>query len=329
MNQTLALRRLAIPAIGLLIASAVLASMPAASAAPGDFPANFNIVSVSTPAPLEPDGLAGTIAVHYVYNYPNTFITASGVTAAATTLHFTPAPSCAGTGFLLTGATTIPIIISPPGPNSGTAAGKVEGDATFHIQATSDAPGETPVTCTFTAYVDAWGPNNDVPKTDPPSTGSTPVIATYHGLVGATVPVTIDEAGPQKTINYAIHLVNLGNARTFVNFNVVDLHSADGWNPVAPSQTSLESKNQGGTQTTADANFLISTPYKNGWNNKESTFQLKIQPQSTKNPQLIGNEITVNILARVRGIYVPGPDPMLMVGAILGTALLARLRKTA
>ncbi|HUR62656.1 MAG TPA: hypothetical protein VM286_09875, partial [Candidatus Thermoplasmatota archaeon] len=134
----------------------------------------------------------------------------------------------------------------------------------------------------------------------------------------------IEEAGPQKQITYSIELSNNGNARSNVNFNVVDAHSADGWNPIAPNPILLESKNQGGTSTTKNVNFLVSTPYKNGWNNKETTFVLKIQPVSTNNPELKGNEIQVNVLARVRGIYVPGPEPFLMVIALLGTALVAR-----
>ncbi|MES2155711.1 MAG: hypothetical protein V4510_11300 [bacterium] len=284
-----------------------------------------------SPPPLAPDGAAGTLTVHWTYEM-SPAVTAMAETEGNlqdTTLHFSPAPRCAAYGLLVTGATTIPLVLHSPDPTQM----KREGDATFRVQATSDAPGETPVNCTFTAYVDQWGLDNAVDRTDL-AIDSEPVIVAYRGAVGATVPSTIAEAGPRKTIDYAIQLNNLGNSRTFVNFNVVDSHSADGWNPVAPSQTSLESKKQGGTQTTAETHFLISTPYKNGWNNKESTFQLKVWPQSTKDPALTGDEITVNILARVRGCYgptcvagIPGPEPGLYMVALLAFALASRRRK--
>jgi len=321
--------RTALVIAGAMVASAVLVALPSATAQgqPGSFTATFAITGITAPsAALAPDGLAGQISVQWKYSVPNEAVTANGVLAGSTALNFNPAPTCSSPGFIITGPTTIPITIPATGPSTSPAP--ISDTTKFNIVATSDAPGETPVQCTFNAYVDQWGQNNMVPKAVA-APQAVSVQAAYLGLVSANVPVTIDEAGPQKQINYAIHLTNLGNSRTFVNFAVVDTHSADNWQPVAPTQISLESKNQGGTATTTDANFLISTPYHNGWNNKETTFQLTIQPQSTKNPQLTGNTVTVNFLARVRGIYVPGPEPMLLVAVLVGAVLVARVRRGA
>lgn len=76
---------------------------------------------------------------------------------------------------------------------------------------------------------------------------------------------------------------------------------------------------------TKQASFVVSTPYQNGWNNDETTLVFRLQPVSTNHQDTKGQEVSVNVLARVRGIYVPGPEPMLLVGAILGAALVARL----
>lgn len=326
MNKTLR-NRIAIASGALLAVAAVLMLTPGAEAqggSPNQFAAVFSITNIDAPdTALKPDGVPGVIKVSWEYSFPNQAVTANQALAGATTLNFSPAPSCNQVGFIITGPTTIPIAIPAPGPTTPPKT----GTSNFQIVATSDAPGETPVECTFGAFVEGWGQGAQVPRAVAQPV-KVSVQAAYLGLVSASVPVTIDEAGPQKQITYAIKLQNLGNSRTFVNFRVTEGTYTEEWKPVAPTQISLESKNQGGTRTAEDAFFLISTPYQNGWNNDETTFQLIIQPQSTKDPALTGNEVTVNFLARVRGIYVPGPEPLLLVGAIVGSALVLRLRRS-
>ncbi|MES2155710.1 MAG: hypothetical protein V4510_11295 [bacterium] len=293
--------------LGVLLAVACVAVplVPAQAQTEAYVWAKLALDSVQMPAsPLDPDGLAQTMKVHWAYTLSEgaaAIASAGAVRFDHTILHFQPVANCAGSGVLVTGASDIPIGWSPP-PVGAPPQTQVQADAIFHIQATSDAPGETPIKCTFTAYVDAWGANNEIPATAPATLLGTVEVA-YHGLIDVTAPVTVAQAGPQKTISYAIHVTNLGNSRTFVEFRVVDSHVADGWNAVAPREIVLESKNQGGTTTSSMVDFVVATPYHEGSNVGQQIFQLTVSAQSTKDPALVGNERTVNVLAMVRDCY--------------------------
>lgn len=324
MNKSIS-RRIGFTALAVFVlAGFLLPLMPTAQAqSSGQFKPSLELRIESQPTvPIVPNGAPQPIVVRWTYTFKEQTTTAPTVVTTSTTIKFTPAPVCAAPGLIITGPPSVSVTFSGAGANAGKLT--YTDIVTFSVVATQEAPGETPTECTFAATADAV--NSQIIATEAAPVKATVVVA-YYGLVSSNVPTTIDEAGPQKQITYSIELTNNGNARSNVNFNVVDTHSADGWNPIAPNQILLESKNQGGTATTKNVNFLVSTPYKNGWNNKETTFVLKIQPVSTNNPELKGSEIQVNVLARVRGIYVPGPEPALLGLAIIGTAFLLRLRK--
>ncbi|HEX2066049.1 MAG TPA: hypothetical protein VHI93_04470, partial [Candidatus Thermoplasmatota archaeon] len=185
-----------------------------------------------------------------------------------------------------------------------------------------DAPGERPLQCTMKGRVGASSGGAVAQSND--AEIAIPFSVRYYGLLTATVPTTIAEAGPQKEIRYDITLTNLGNSNTNINFDLAT-EIPEGWSPVPPSPLIIgPSQQAGGSDFTKTVSFLVSTPHKNGWNNDQTPFQLKITPASTINPDQKGNEIAVNVLARVRGVYVPGPEPFLLVAALLGTALVAR-----
>ncbi|MCA1811997.1 MAG: hypothetical protein LC623_08315 [Halobacteriales archaeon] len=261
-----------------------------------------------------------TVPGKFTFNTPGTVAGAVAIQSAI--LKYTKEPSCDKAGTSIIGPTSTPIDLSKA--TGGTQT--FDTSSSFSISATQLAPGETDIKCSFTAKVTALQ-NNAYSDTDEQST-SLLVKVKFLGLLTANVPNTIVEAGPQKEIRYEIELTNLGNSLTNVNFNLAG-ETPEGWSPVPPTPIIMQSQQQGGTEFAKKVNFLIQTPHKNGWNNDEKTFQLKIQPSSTKDPDQKGNEIAVNVLARVRGIYVPGPEPFLLVAALLGAAMVARLVRRA
>jgi hypothetical protein len=267
------------------------------------------------------NGAPQQIKIRWVYTFREQTSSIPTAVTTSTTLHFDPAPVCNAAGFVITGPQAISI---PIGGGQQSTRTSYDGVATFAVLATQDAPGETPTPCIFKAYVDAL--NSQITKTETATVSAT-VTAAYLGLLSVSVPTLIDEAGPQKQISYTMDITNVGNARTNVIFSIdnQDTKAQDGWQSVAPGQLLLESRAQGGTTTTKQAAFTISTPYRNGWNNDETTFVFRLTPVSTNNQDVKGAEVQVNVLARVRGIYVPGPEPMLLAGAIIGAALIARM----
>lgn len=267
---------------------------------------------------LVPDVDIGKIHITGKYAFTTPATVAGAVAVSSAVYKQSKEPTCDANGVTVTGPGSVLFELKNPGTTT-----TFDVPLDYSVSASQAAPGERDIKCTFVGKV---LPLSSGYKDSPESTTQVTLKAKFLGLLSASIPSTIAEAGPQKQITYEIELTNLGNALTYVNFNLAG-EAPEGWSPVPPTPIIMQSQQQGGTEFTKKVNFLIQTPHKNGWNNDEKTFQLKIQPSSTKDPELKGNEIGVNVLARVRGIYVPGPEPFLLVAALLGTALVARMAR--
>jgi len=197
------------------------------------------------------------------------------------------------------------------------------GNATAHVpyvlQASREAPGETPLKVRFTAKVES---GNTLPEQSPSSEGAFAFTVAPLLLLTASVPATILQAAPGHSVAYTIELRNLGNTRSVVDFSVDP--AADSWIPVAPAQVSLESEAQGGTRTTATVTFVVAMPPGDGWSNKEHVFDLHVRPQSTQDPTATGKEIVIHVLARERG-WTFGPLTLATAGAIVLVAAAAAI----
>lgn len=296
------------------VAAAMLLNFAPASAQGTQGTATFQVETIEAPKALKVDIETITITVNWKYSFSSAALGAQNPVFSTASLSWDE-PSCEGKGVVITGALSQSFSLPPQ------STGEVKGSSKFNVKVTDQAPGETSVICTFQGKVGAVG---GLPAT-PPSKSNAPITAAYYGLISANVPVTIAQAGPQKQITYTLEVTNLGNSESLINVALIAAPEAgEKWQPVTPTQVTLTSPNKGGTSNSATINFLVSTPYRNGWNNKEATFQLEIQPSSVKDPDSKGNTIKVNVLARVRGIYVPGPEPAILMLAAIGTALVAR-----
>lgn len=283
--------------------------------APGDF---------TPPATFRVDLDSPQIKIPYTYSYNTPLVGPSNAVFSTVTVNW-DSPACDAKGLVFGGSFTQILGVSAT-PGTGGTTYSAAGTGTFTVQASQDAPGETAINCKFVAKVAGT-------QVVGAAQMSVPVIlhVAYRGLLSANVPTTIAQNGPQKNIQYTIDINNLGNSESNVNFVITDKDTKqkDGWQPIEPAPIILTSANKGGTTNSATVNFVISTPYKNGWNNKETTFQLTIQPLSTKDTsdQGKGTPISVSMLARVRGVYVPGPDVSLVMLVAVGAALLARMAR--
>lgn len=310
MNKTFA-RTLMLTAL----AGLFLAALPTATAQQPR--GSFSVASVPACAPVTVNSGSCAVTISWAYNYGGLPLQPTGAAAQTATLTWDSATCPAGV--VMTGAQSQVVALS--GGAAG-ASSETKGTSTFTLTASPDAAGEKPLQCTMKGRV---GPSSGgaVQQTNDAEV-AIPFSVKYYGLLSATIPTTIAEAGPQKEIRYDITLTNLGNANTNVNFALA-ADAPAGWSPVAPAPFIIgPSQQAGGADFTKTVSFLVSTPHKNGWNNDQTAFQLKITPSSTINTDQKGNEIAVNVLARVRGIYVPGPEPFLLVAALLGAALVAR-----
>lgn len=193
------------------------------------------------------------------------------------------------------------------------------------VTPTRTAPGLKPIECDVTATATSSA-QNSIPTANAPNSKFS-VIPEYYGLVEATVAgAKLVKTGPQKEVNYAIEVGNFGNAETRVSFAFPEggIPATGNWDHLLPDPILLDAR--GGEQATKQAIFTISTPYKNGWNNLQGTYTIQVNGVSTDDKEQTAEPVTLSMLTRVRGVYVPALEPIVMVGAILGMALLARSR---
>lgn len=307
-------------AVGLALAFAATILAPAGTAQNVTPQLNLKQVVSSKQGPLVANVDVVTFTVKGTFTYQQTGSSVGGPLVPSVIMQYTQ-PTCNKEGITITGALATAIDVSAAPQQTS-----FDFDSPFSVSASDKAPGETDIQCTWKGKVLA----NGLPQFE--ETAEQTITATvkvkFFGLLSASVPATIQEGGPQKEITYDIQLTNLGNSLTNVQFELANAETVPaGWSPVAPTPIIMQSQQQGGTEYTAKVPFTIQTPHSNGWNNDETTFQLKITPSSVNNPEDKGNVIAVNVLARVRGIYVPGPEPFLLVAAVLGTAMVARLAR--
>lgn len=303
-------------AIGLLVIFAAAMISPTAMAQRQ--PASFVIDSVSQlSGDIVPDIKPQQTTVSWTYTVTGQVAPVGQAESTSAVLTWKK-PTCTSDQIIVTGPGTqlIPITTT-----SNTV--RVEDEAKFTLSATTEAPGEQTLSCRFEGSVGQVGQSIEAAGA---SAQDLQFSVAYYGLIQATSAGRLKEAGPQKPVSYDITVTNFGNARTAVAFKLGSEESGS-WKPILPEPMILESKVSGQGGDVQTATFQINTPYKNGWNNDERTFKVILTPTSAKSGAEGGNPVEVNVLARVRGVYVPTLEPMIMVGAILGTALLARMRR--
>lgn len=275
--------------------------------------------------PIQPDGTGATFKVKAKYTLTVTPLIASGsvFSTANVRITFTGCPS----GVTVSGPGSIQVPIGPTS-STNTASGTYEGEATYAMTATRDVPGLKGQRCDINGNVDAIGNQAAVPAAEAKITQQ--FLVGYFPLVQAKVDTKIAEAGPQKSIPYNIQLENKGNAQTQITFSLgTPEPEGSKWNPILPEVLILDSTGDPGGKLSDTAQFSVATPFKNGWNNEEKSFQVVMLPTAATDASKAGNVITANVLARVRGIYVPALEPVLLIGALGLLAVALRNRDDA
>ncbi len=129
-------------------------------------------------------------------------------------------------------------------------------------------------------------------------------VVDYHGLIEAHATKNLKQGEPGDREVYEIAVTNLGNAPTLVRVEVIGDHvtAPEVWPdaPLAP-----------GDQQIMEVRF--EHPEKSGWNNDEASFQVVLTPFASSDANKTGDSVTVNSLARTRGMPAPAL-PLLLIG---------------
>jgi hypothetical protein len=277
----------------------------------------------SPDAQIKPEIGSGQVTFKVTYTLANPALIPSGV--ASSTAVVTLTPHCDNPNVFIQGSQTILIPVSPASGQAGTGV-YTSPQASFSVTLNRLAPGLQLLQCNMKAKA---GPlvQTAVPESNEIN-NPFQVKAGYFPYISAKVSSATLDASPQKPIPFAIVVDNFGNAQTQVVFAMTGTPNAKWQNVIVPPPLTLDSPNGGGAKTEDTATFTVNTPYKNGWNNEEQSYQLSLQPVAALDNSQTGTPISVSMFARSRGIYIPGPEPALMLAAVLGAALIARLAKT-
>jgi hypothetical protein len=306
-----------------LIVGVALALLVAFVIAPGVQAQNTNLAPdgnpTVNPAVIRPGADTANVAIPFAYTFGTQAQYASGLAAASITV--TATQKACSPYIQVIGALTKSITINPANAQQGT----IKDSIAFQVGLKPDAPGLEALQCAFELQAGAGANPQAVPASNPLPTSIT-VKGTYIPLIQANVANgKLKSAGPQKEVPYQLELTNFGNAKTVVSFLITDQPSSGKWEALAPEQITLNTEQSGlGNKQTIP--FIVSTTYKNGWNNAIGGYTLEMTPVAFIDPEAKGTPSTVNVLARVRGVYVPGVEPFVMLAAILGTALVLRMQ---
>lgn len=271
-------------------------------------------VAVKAPTVLiKPQIENPSFAVDYQYTFDNPAFAPSGVATSNVVIEF---PFQCTNGVIITGPqSVVKPIASPNSPTTGTA--------NFQVSIPRTAPGLQNLQCTLKAKAQTL--NQATPATSESVVPFT-VTADYYSVNQVKLTSKLKQSGPQKQVPFDMEITNFGNARTQYTFELGNQPGGK-WQQILPEVLLLDSPNSGQGSPTNTAVFTVATPYKNGWNNIQGSYQIVVKPSAADDPTKTGNPLTANMLVRVRGVYVPGLEPTIMLGALLGSALLLRLRK--
>jgi hypothetical protein len=301
--------------VGIALAATALMLMPSVAAQGGGVPGGtITEIKINAPTtPIKPaiENPSFTTTFKYTLGSP-----AQSAQQATPNVIVNLVPQCQS-GVVVTGAPSTVLTLAP---GQATAPGA----APFQISVPRTAPGLAPIACTM--KISSPGVSPSIGPTPEQSVGFT-VTADYYSVNQVKLTSKLKQSGPQKQVPFDMEVTNFGNARTQYNFELTNKPTGGKWNAILPEVLLVESPNSGQGSPTTTTTFTVATPFKNGWNNLEGAYQLTINPSEADDPSKAGNPLTANMLVRVRGVYVPGLEPMVLLGAILGTALVLRLSK--
>ncbi len=207
--------------------------------------------------------------------------------------------------------------------------GTTTGSSSFQLGLTTEAPGETTITCDFTGQV---GEVNAAMAASAPETHTFGVTGAYRPQLDVRVADAIVEGTPGASLSISIQVRNLGNSESSVVLSLVGEPPAD-WRIAVPSQIVLESASKGGRTLNGTLVVQVTPPDEDL---SEEVLSFTVKASSIKDPTKASQPYQVQVLVRARdgppvvgggdSIHpAPGVGPLLAFG-LVALAALARRR---
>jgi hypothetical protein len=161
--------------------------------------------------------------------------------------------------------------------------------------------------------------------------GSTTIKNDYLPLTVVNPSSLFVKAGQNKKVVFPVELSNLGNGPTRIKVEATqpNKNKLDAINVGAEVRLESRAGKGAAAQFKTTRNVEVQTPHANGYSN--SIYQFNVKYTSAFDGAAAGtlatDEQTVAFAVQVQGVYVPGFDPTLLIGA-LGVGLLLMRRKS-
>ena len=299
---------------GTLLGAVFAAFVPVAEAQ-GTAGPQYSIVLSLTPPSEKVKPLQGQITFQGKVEYTGDPSSGGNLVGVPVSYKVTKAPAWAA------------VTVSPGSDVIQLASGQqYSGSKTFTVAVTASdqAPAFQSDTIEITATVTPSSPGA-TPKS---AAQTVPVQADYFSILDVQLAQAIQQDRPQSTVTFPVKITNLGNGATKVNFDIAPEGNPQRLAALIPGPVTLQSKQAGGNQISAEIPLQIQLPHKNGYMNEAGTVTYKITSNYALDSKLKGDETTLAVLVTTKGFYVPGPSGILLVGVLAVLAALVGRRSS-
>jgi len=148
--------------------------------------------------------------------------------------------------------------------------------------------------------------------------GEIAFMPAYLPIISVTPQGNFLEISPGEVARFDIEIENLGNAKTVVDFTI--LNFPKDWSPNIISSTTITEDGKTTIQ------LLVQPPYGFGYHNERETVQIKIVPSYFADATLIGREYVETFTIQSRGFSTPGFEVAFTFIALIGVGLLLKKR---
>jgi len=153
-------------------------------------------------------------------------------------------------------------------------------------------------------------------KTD---TGEISFTPDYLPIISVTPQGNFLEISPGEVARFDIEIENLGNAKTVVDFTILDFPKD--WSPNIISSTTVTENGKTTVQ------LIVQPPYGFGYHNVRETIQIKIVPSYFGDATFTGREYTETFTIQSRGFSTPGFEVAFTFIALIGVCLLLKRKR--
>lgn len=137
----------------------------------------------------------------------------------------------------------------------------------------------------------------------------------------AATKSTYELIGPYDTANFGIKIENMGNAKTKVTCNLIDV--PEGWSAHIDTTAVIGSRTSE-DDTNKTVQLVVKPPYGFGYHDEREEIKVSITPSYFENESLKGNEYNLSFIVQSRGFFMPGFEAVFVIFALITIALIIK-----